>query len=129
MAAQQQIRGLVRAVRHLSGRQVRQTGEDLVDLRAQPRRLRAGSSLGLLVFARLAEQRRDVLAALFGGADLTGDAVAPGLRFLRTCLGGAPRTVERQHLFGARRQAAPDQAAIEFRRVIANPPDIVHRPN
>ncbi len=62
----------------------------------------------------------------FGGADVARDAVAPGLRLLRAGLGGAPGTVERQHLLAARRQAAPGETAVEFRRMLADPSDVVH---
>ena len=41
-------------------------------------------------------------------------------------LGRAPGPVERQDLLGARRQAAPREAAIERLRVVANPSEIVH---
>ena len=77
----------------------------------------------------LQHQRFDVLAAPFGGADIAGDAVAPGLRLLRAGFGGAPRTVERQDLLGASRQAAAGEAAVEFRRVVADPSDVVHGRN
>ncbi len=108
MMAHHPIGGLVRPVRHLFGRKVRETSEDLVDLRAQSRRLRSPAcGFDLPVLAGLAQQRRYVIAALLGGADLPGDAVALGLRFLGTSLGGAPRPVERQDLLGARRQTAP----------------------
>ena len=58
MMAQHPIGGLVRPVRHLFGRQVRETGEDLVDFGAQSRRLRAGLRFDFSVLARLAQQRR-----------------------------------------------------------------------
>ncbi len=50
MMAHHPIGGLVRAVRHLFGRQVRETGEDLVDLGAQSRRLGARLSRSLCCF-------------------------------------------------------------------------------
>ena len=101
--AQHPIRGLVRTVRHVLGRQVRQPGQDLVDFRAQPGRFRGGWPRRFLVLGHTGAERLDVLAALLGGADLPGDAVAPGLGFLRAGLGGAPRVVEREDLLGARR--------------------------
>ncbi len=126
LAAHQQVCGFVRAVRDFVGRQVRQPGQDFVDLRTQPRRFGCGIGLGILVFGDLAQQGLDLLAALFGGADVTGDAVAPRLRLLHARLRRPPRTVQRQHLRAARRQATPTEPAIEFRRVVADPSDVVH---
>ena len=126
MVAQHPICRLVRPVRHLFGGKVREAGEDLLDLGAQPGRLGTGLGFDVPVLARLSQQRGYVLAALLGGADLSGDAVAPRLRFLGTSLGGAPQPVERQDLLGAARQAAPRQASVEFRRVVTDPSEIVH---
>ena len=127
LAAHQQVGPFVRAVRHFLGRQIRQSGQDLIDLRTQPRRFGRGIGLGVLVFGHLAQQGLDVLAALFGGADIAGDAIAPRLRLLRARLRRAPSMVQREHLRGTRRKAAAGEAAVELRRMLADPSDIVHR--
>ena len=79
---QDPIRGLVGTVRHVFGRQVRQLGQDLVDLRPQPGGLDGGLRLGL-AGPRLGAERTELdqftpdrsLAALFGGPKLAGPAV------------------------------------------------------
>jgi len=90
MITQHPIGGLIRPVRHLFGRKVRQPGQDLIDFGAQPGRLRAGLGFDLPVLPGLAQQPRYVLAALLGGADLPGGAVPPSLRFLGTSFRSAP---------------------------------------
>ena len=105
LTAHQQVGGFVGTVRHFVGRQVRQPGQDLIDLRTEPGRFGRGIGLGVLVFSHSAQQRLDVLAALFGGADIAGDAIAPRLRLLHARLRRAPCMVQRQHLRGTRRQA------------------------
>ena len=49
------ISGLVRPVWHFCGRQIGQTGEQLVDLCAQPRRFGAGPRLDFLVLGGLTQ--------------------------------------------------------------------------
>ncbi len=103
MMAQHPIRGFVRTVRYLVSRQVRQSGQYLVDLGPQPHRLRGFLCLSLPGRPLRVYERLDLEALKLGRPDLPGKLIAPGLRLLGTGLGGTPRAVEREDLFGARR--------------------------
>jgi hypothetical protein len=105
--SQHPIGRLVRPIRDVVGRQIRQTGQNFLDLLAQLRRLGDSLGFGSPILGGLPEERRYILAALLCGTDLPGDTVAPGLRFLGTGLRRAPRLVDREDLLGAWRQTAP----------------------
>ena len=91
MMAQHPIRGLVRTVRYVVSRQIRQSGQYLVDLGAQPPRLRGFLCLSLPGRPLRAYERLDLEALKLGGPNLPGKLIAPGLRLLGAGLGGAPR--------------------------------------
>src|SRR5207245_9517241 len=91
LMSQHPICGLVRTVRDVLGRQVRQSGQDLVDRCPLPRSLGCRLCLALLLLDAPAQQQLGILAPLLGGSDLPRDTVAPGLRLLRSGLGRAPR--------------------------------------
>src|SRR6202022_5059572 len=112
------IRAFVGTVRHVLGRQVRQLGQDLVDLRPQPGGLGSGLGFGFPVLEALAQQWRRVFAALLGSSDFARDAITSGLRLLRPRLGSTPVAVEREDFPGARRQSAASEPAGQFLRVV-----------
>src|SRR5271166_2925530 len=124
--AQHPIRALVRPVGHVIGWEVRQPGQGLVDLGAQPHAICCSLRFGFSVFDALTQQRLDRLAAFLGGPDLPGETVAPGLCFLRAGLSSAPRTIECENLLCMRRQPAASKTTVEFLRVLADPSEIVH---
>src|SRR6202022_3593189 len=120
------IRAFVGTVRHVLGRQVRQLGQDLVDLRPQPGGLGSGLGFGFPVLEALAQQWRRVFAALLGSSDFARDAITSGLRLLRSGRGGTPGGGEREYPLRPCRQNPPGQATVEFLRVIPDPSEIVH---
>ena len=120
-AADLQVRALVRTVRHLFRRQVRQARQERVDLLAQLGGLRRGRRLCLFAAFDLAQQRVDWLAARFCSPDLAGQAVAGGLCLLRCRLECPPLFVEREHLLGTGRQTAALEAAVEGVGVLPDP--------
>src|SRR5258708_3744185 len=123
---QDQVRGLVSAVWYVLGRQVRQLGQDLVDLCPQLGSYGSGVRRGAVAHPRLDHIWLDRLTPLLRGPDLSSKAVAQGLSFLRASFGIAPRTVEHEELLGARWQATANQATVEFLRVVPDPSEIVH---
>jgi hypothetical protein len=102
MVAQHSIGGLVRPVRHLFGGKVRETGEDLVDLGAQSRRVlgRLSRRCGGGLRPKLVKFNVDTGRRAFGRPDRPGDAIALCLRFLRAGLGIAPFPVKVEDPFG-----------------------------
>src|SRR5262249_23979073 len=119
---------LVGAVRHFRRRQVRQPGQEIVDLLAQLRRIRRGGGLLVLVAVDLLDQLLGALAAFLRRADLARQPVARCLRLLALGFQPPPFAVERQYFFGAGRQTAALKPAVEFRRVVPYPSQIVHVP-
>ena len=85
-----------------------------VDLRLQSRDLRHQRGGAGLVLLGL------------GLADLFGGGIAPGERGFKLGDRGAALFIEREELVGLRRMAAPAEGAVEFLRMLANPPYVVH---
>src|SRR5262245_6096240 len=122
------IAALVRAIRHLGQRQVRNPRQRLVEL--------LGKRLGLVLQCRdlgleprdLGHQRlrRTFLVALLRRTDFLRRGVAARERGLRRLDGGATALVDREQPVGLWRQAAARQPAVELLLVLANPPDVVH---
>ena len=120
------VEALVRAVRHVIGRQVRLCGQQRVELGADRLVLGFGRRDAVLQRRDLGHHRGGVAALGLHLADLAREVVALGLRLLELGLRRPPLLVELQDLRRERRQPAPFAPPVKRRGIVPNPLQIKH---
>lgn len=120
------IVGFRRAVGHIVGRQVRQFGQERIQLgrqfglaRFEPRHL-------FLQARDLGDRGAGILAPALGLADRLGRLIAALLDLLDPGLGRTALGVERQDVLRAWRHAAAGEAAVEQVRFVPDESNVVH---